>query len=46
MKDAVEELNKYKDDILVKEFLNQGVTLKKVILLFHGWELIEMKEID
>ena len=46
MKEAVEELNKYKDDILVKEFLNQGVTLKKVILLLHGWELIEVKEID
>ena len=39
------ELKQYQQDALVKEYLDQGVNLKKIILLFHGWELIEMKEV-
>ena len=45
IKEAIDELDKYQNDILVQEYLQQGVNLKKVILLFHGWELVEMMEI-
>ena len=46
IEEAIEELNQYQNDMIVKEYLEQGVNLKKVILLFHGWELVEMKEVE
>jgi DNA-directed RNA polymerase specialized sigma subunit len=39
--EAKEQLNRYEKDILVQEYVKQGLTLKKVVLVFHGWELVE-----
>ena len=45
IKDAQKQLKKYEKDILVQEYLEQGLTLKKIILIFHGWKLIKIMEI-
>ena len=46
IEEAIKELNQYQNDMIVQEYLDQGVNLKKVILLFHGWELVEMREVE
>jgi hypothetical protein len=46
IEEATKELNQYQKDAIVQEYLDQGVNLKKVILLFHGWELIKMMEVE
>jgi len=38
--EAKEQLNKYEDDTLVTTHTNNGVKLKKVMLVFHGWEMV------
>ena len=38
--EAIKQLNKYEDDALVTTYTNQGLTLKKVVLIFHGWEMV------
>jgi len=43
--EAIEQLNKYENDSLVTEHTNQGINLKKVVLIFHGWEMILCEEI-
>ena len=44
-KKAKEQLDTYEKDILVTEYLEQGVTLKKIIMVFHGWELLQIEEV-
>jgi response regulator of citrate/malate metabolism len=39
-KQKIEQLNRYESDSLVTQYSQKGITLKKVILIFHGWELI------
>ena len=34
--EATEQLNRYENDTLVTQYSNKGITLKKVILIFHG----------
>jgi hypothetical protein len=43
-KEAKEQLETYAKDDLVKEYLSQA-TLKKVIMVFHGWKLVRLEEI-
>jgi hypothetical protein len=43
-KEAKEQLEVYAKDILVKEYLDQSVKLKKIIMVFHGWELLKIEE--
>jgi len=43
--DAIEQLNKYEDDSLVTTYTNQGIKLKKVVLIFHGWKILVCDEI-
>jgi len=43
--EATEQLNKYEKDILVQEYVEQGIILKKVVLVFHGWELVKYYDI-
>ena len=43
-KKAKEQLDTYGKDILVTEYLEAGVTLKKIIMVFHGWELVGIEE--
>jgi len=38
--EAKEQLEKYQNDSLVTQYSQKGITLKKVILIFHGWELL------
>jgi hypothetical protein len=43
--EAIEQLNKYENDSLVTDYTNQGLTLKKVVLIFHGWEMLVCEEV-
>jgi hypothetical protein len=42
-KKAKEQLEAYEKDELVTEYLHQ-TTLKKIIMVFHGWELVGIEE--
>ena len=42
LKEAKEQLEIYEKDAIVTQFLNEGKKLKKVVLVFHGWELVGM----
>ena len=42
--EAIEQLNKYENDSLVTDFTNQGLKLKKVVLIFHGWKMLVCEE--
>jgi hypothetical protein len=43
--EAIEQLNKYENDSLVTEHTNKGLGLKKVLLIFHGWEILVCEEV-
>jgi len=43
--EAIEQLNKYENDSLVTDHTNQGLQLKKVVLIFHGWKMLVCEEI-
>nr|MBL0708834.1 AAA family ATPase [Sulfurimonas sp.] len=43
--DAIEQLNRYEKDNLVTQYTNDGVILKKVVLVFHGWEMLVCEEL-
>ncbi|MEA3553225.1 MAG: AAA family ATPase [Campylobacterota bacterium] len=45
-KEAIEQLDKYEDDSMVTTYTKDGVKLKKVVLIFHGWELKLCEEIE
>ena len=42
LQDAKEQLDKYEDDELVSTYTNKGILLKKVTLVFYGWELVKI----
>ena len=46
MSEAREQLLDYAKDELVQEYEREGVKLKMVAMLFHGWELLRMEEIN
>jgi len=39
--EAKEQLTKYESDELVTNFTSEGIKLQKVVLVFHGWELVK-----
>jgi len=39
-KEAIKQLDIYENDSLVTTYTNQGIQLKKVVLIFHGWEMV------
>jgi len=39
-KEAIEQLNSYEEDALVTQYTEQGLGLKKVVLIFHGWKML------
>jgi len=41
--EAKEQLEIYEKDGIVTKFLRDGKKLKKVVLVFHGWELVKSK---
>ena len=43
--EAIDQLNKYENDSLVTEYTNQGLGLKKVVLIFHGWKMLVCEDI-
>jgi len=43
--EAIEQLNKYESDSLVTDHTNKGLNLKKIVLIFHGWEILVCEEI-
>ena len=44
--DATTQLTQYQNDELVTQFIDDGKKLQKVILIFHGWELIKCITVD
>jgi len=44
IKEAKEQLEVYEKDELVTKHLHQA-TLKKIVMVFHGWRLVEMREV-
>ncbi|MEO1953370.1 MAG: AAA family ATPase, partial [Campylobacterales bacterium] len=44
LQDAKTQLDKYEDDELVTTYTNKGILLKKVALVFYGWELVMVEE--
>lgn len=46
IKEATTQLEKYQNDELVTRFIDSGNKLKKIILIFHGWELIKCIAVD
>ena len=42
--DSSKQLEKYKNDELVTIYTKKGILLKRVILVFHGWELLYCDE--
>jgi len=42
---AIEQLNKYQNDTLVTQYTKDGINLKKVVLIFHGWEMLVCEEV-
>jgi len=43
--EAIEQLARYENDTLVREHTKNGVALKKVVLIFHGWEILICEEV-
>ena len=43
--EAIEQLNKYENDTLVTQYTKEGLELKKVVLIFHGWEILVCEEV-
>ena len=44
--EAIKQLNKYQDDNLVTQYTKEGIILKKVVLIFYGWEMVCCEEIQ
>ena len=42
--EAIEQLNRYENDSLVTNYTKGEVKLKKVVLIFHGWEMLVCEE--
>ena len=38
--DAQKQLDDYEQDELVTEFINKGLKLQKVVMVFWGWEMV------
>ena len=45
VQEATKQLEKYQDDELVATYIKQNITLVKIVLIFHGWELIYCEKI-
>jgi len=43
--EAIKQLERYENDKLVKEHINNGKILKKIVLIYHGWDLLICEEI-
>ena len=43
-KEVKKQLQTYEKDGLVTKYLELGVELKKIIMVFHGWELVQMEK--
>ena len=44
-KEAKEQLERYEDDELVTQHIENGKILKKIVLVFHGWDLVVCESI-
>ncbi len=43
--DAIEQLKRYENDTLVTKHTKEGLEVKKVVLIFHGWEMLVCEEV-
>ncbi|MEA1955440.1 MAG: AAA family ATPase [Campylobacterota bacterium] len=43
--EAIDQLNKYENDSLITDHTDKGLGLKKVVLIFHGWEMLVCEEV-
>jgi len=46
VEDAIKQLEQYQSDSLVTEYSDEGIELKKVVLVFHGWELVYCEVVE
>ncbi len=46
VEEAKEQLERYENDSLVTQHSDKGIELKKVVLVFHGWELVYCEEVN
>ena len=44
--EAITQLKKYENDELVETYKKQNKILKKIVLVFYGWELVVCEEIE
>ena len=44
--EAIKQLNKYQNDTLVTQYTKEGINLKKVVLIFYGWEMLVCEEVE
>jgi len=40
VEEAKEELDRYEQDELVQNYINNGLKLQRVIIVFWGWEMV------
>ena len=45
VQEATEQLNQYENDELVTKYTKDGISLKKVVLVFYGYELVYCEEV-
>jgi len=43
--EAIKQLEQYEKDELVTEWIKKGKKLIKIVMIFHGWELVEIEKV-
>ncbi|NPA54864.1 MAG: AAA family ATPase, partial [Epsilonproteobacteria bacterium] len=41
--EAIKQLNQYEKDELVQKYVKEGKILHKIVMIFHGWELVAIE---
>jgi hypothetical protein len=44
--DAIKQLNQYQNDAILQTYKDQGKKLKKIVIVYHGWEMVCCEEIN
>ena len=45
VEEATNQLNEYEKDNIVTTYINDGLKIKKVVIVFWGWEMVWCKEV-
>jgi len=44
--DAITQLKKYQNDEILQTYKNQGKQLKKIVIIYYGWEMVVCEEVE